>query len=77
MGWCPYKKREIWGSWVAQSVKRLILGFSSGRDLTVREFEPRIGLSADGVEAAWDSLSFPLSLSLHPSPTCVLSPKNK
>ena len=43
--------------WGAQLVKRPALGFGSGRDLTVREFEPRIGLGADGTEPAWDSLS--------------------
>ena len=38
-------------------VKRPALGFSSGHDLTVREFEPLIGLCADSVEPAWDSFS--------------------
>ena len=32
------------GAWVARSVKRPTLGFGSGHDLTVPEFEPRIGL---------------------------------
>ena len=36
----------------------------STHDLTVCEFEPRIGLSAVGVEPAWDSLSPSLSLPL-------------
>ena len=45
----------------AQSVERPTLGFSSGHDLTVHEFEPRVGLHADGAEPAWDSLSQPLS----------------
>ena len=49
------------GAWVAQSVKRLTLGFSSGRDLTVCEFEPHIGLCADSAEPAWDSVSLTLS----------------
>ena len=40
-----------------QSVKHPTLGFSSGHDLTVVEFEPRIGLCAGGAEPAWDSLS--------------------
>ena len=58
---------------VAQSVKHLTLGFSSGHDLEVHEFEPRIRLCTDSVEPAWDlslplSLPFPqLSLSLFPS----------
>ena len=30
------------GAWVAQSVKRPTLGFGSGPDRAVREFEPRI-----------------------------------
>ena len=50
------------GAWVAQSGKRLTLGFSSGHDLPVRGFKPRMGLCAGGTEPAWDSLSFPLSL---------------
>ena len=48
---------------MAQSVKRLTLGFSSGHDLTVREFGPRAGLCADNMESAWD-FSLPLSLPL-------------
>ena len=35
---------QSWGSWVTQSVKCLTLGFSSGHDLMVREFETRAGL---------------------------------
>ena len=38
--------------------------FDSGHDLTVHEFEPRVGLSAVGTEPALDPLSPPLSLSL-------------
>ena len=51
------------------------LDFGSGRDRTVGEFEPRVGLCADSVESAWDSLplAFLLSLSLSLS----LSLKNK
>ena len=52
--------------WMAQSVERPPLDFSSGDDLTVRAFKPHIGLHADSVEPAWDSAS--LSLSLFPSP---------
>ena len=40
------------GAWVAQSVKRPTLGFSSGHDLTVCEFEPHIGLCDDSTEPA-------------------------
>ena len=51
--------------WVAQSVKHLTLDFSSGHDL-----ELRIGLCADSMEPAWDSLSpLPLCTSL----PCALS----
>ena len=53
-----------WGAWVAQSVQHLILDFSSGHDLMVCETEPCIGLCADGMETAWDSLSLLLSLPL-------------
>ena len=49
---------------MVQSVKHLTFGFDSGHDLTVREFEPHVGLCADSVEPAWDSVSLSLSLSL-------------
>ena len=45
------------GAWAALSVKRPTLDFGSGDDLTVRGFEPRVGLCADSAEPAWDSLS--------------------
>ena len=50
-------------------VKRPTLHFGSGHDLTVRGFEPRIGLCADSSEPAWDSVS----LSPCPSPACSIS----
>ena len=46
---------------MAQSVKHLTLGFGSGHELTVREFEPSIWFCADSGEPAWDSLSPSLS----------------
>ena len=49
---------------MAHSVELLTLNFSSGHDLMVCEFEPCIGLHADSMEPAWDSLSHPLSLPL-------------
>ena len=55
------------GVWEAQSVQRVTLDSSSGRDRTVRETEPRVGLCADSTEPAWDSLSPPLSLHTPPS----------
>ena len=59
-----------WGAWVPQLVKRLTLGFGSGHGLLVCEFKPRIGLCADSVEPAWDSLCLPLPL---PPPVLSLS----
>ena len=44
-------------TWVAQSVERPALDFSSGHDPTVRGFEPHIGLHTESVESAWDSVS--------------------
>ena len=65
---------------MAQSVKRQMLGFSSGHDLMVHEFKPCIGLCADRAESAWDSFSAPpllmLSLSLSLS-LCVCLRRNK
>ena len=46
------KFRPPRGAWVAQSVKRLTLDFGSGHDLTLHEFEPRVGLYAVSVEPA-------------------------
>ena len=57
-----FKKHKGRGAWVAQSVKCLTLGFSSGHDLRVFGIGPHIGLCADSAEPAWDSP--PLSLSL-------------
>ena len=61
-----YQRR---GTWVAQSVKCRTLGLSSVHDLTVCGIEPCIGLCADSVEPAWDSLS--PSLSLPPCTLCL------
>ena len=49
---------------MAQLVKRLTLGFSSGHDLIVPKFKPHFELCADSAEPAWDSLSPSLSASL-------------
>ena len=51
------------GAWVAQLVKRLTLGFSSGHDLTMWEFEPRLRVRADSMEPAWGSVSLLCALS--------------
>ena len=37
---------DIWGTWVAQSVKCLTLGFGSGHDLMGQEIKPHIKLPA-------------------------------
>ena len=60
------KNVDAWWAWVAQSVKRLTLGFGSGHDLTICGIEPCVRLCTDSSEPAWDSL-FP-SLCLCPSP---------
>ena len=61
------------GAWLAQLVKHLSFGFSMGHDVTVCEFELCIGLCADRMEPAWDSLSLPLSLSVPPLLVLLLS----
>ena len=48
---------------MAQSVKHLTLGFRSGHDLMVHEFEPHSELRTDSMEPAWDFLSPSLSAS--------------
>ena len=50
------------GAWVAQAGECLTLGFGSGHDLMVHEFEPLIGLCADSEKLAWDSRSPSLSV---------------
>ena len=39
-----------------QSVKRPTLDFGLGPDLKVREIKPRVRLSADSADPAWNSL---------------------
>ena len=53
-------------AWVAQLVECPALDFGSGHDLTVREFEPRVGLHA----GHGGCLGFSLSLFLSPSSLC-------
>ena len=49
------------GARVAQSVKHPTLDFGSDHDLMVHGIEPHMGLCADSMEPAWDSLSPSLS----------------
>ena len=57
-------ERKRCGTWVAQLVEHPIPDFGSGCDLLVDEFKAQVGLCADSMEPAWDSLSSPLSLLL-------------
>ena len=63
-------RRVKMGTWMTQSLKPLTLGFSSGHDLTVREFESCVTVSADSLRPEV-CYRFFLSLS-HPIP-CFLS----
>ena len=54
---------------MVQWVKSLCFGMGSGHDLMVCETEPHIGLCADSVEPACDSVS--LSLSAPPPLVCA------
>ena len=67
-GVCVHEK-VCAGGYLGILVEHLILGFGSGHDLLVHEFEPPMGLCADRVEPARDSLSLSLSLPL----SCSLS----
>ena len=58
------QKGKWWGHLGGSVTSRPTLDFGSGDDLTVFEFESRIGLHAASAEPAWDSLSFSRSLSL-------------
>ena len=67
----PYFRSKARGTWVAQSGKRLTLGFSWGHNLTVQEMRPHVRLCTDNTEPAWDSLSLRISLLF--LPTCARS----
>ena len=69
----PDRNYILRGTRVAQLVKCLTLGFSSGHDLTVHEFEFHISLCADSAEPAWYSLLLSLSLSAPPLLALFLS----
>ena len=69
------KKGWIRGAWVARSIKWATLGFGSGHDPRVLEFRPCVGLSADSMEPAWDSLS--LFLCCSPSLPLKINKKRK
>ena len=56
---------DFWGTWVARSVKRQTLGFSSGHDLMVHEFESHVRLCADS-RSLLGILCLLLSLPLFP-----------
>ena len=49
---------------MAQSVRLPTLDFSSGHDFMGHEIEAYLGLCADSVVSAWDSLSLSLSFFL-------------
>ena len=68
------QQKFSWDAWVAQLVKCLTLDFSSGYDLTVCGFEPRMGFCTDSAEPAWNFLS--PSLSAPPLLTHALSLSN-
>ena len=63
------------GTWATQWVKHPTLGFCSGHDFTVHEFEPHVGLCAGSAEPGWDCLSPSLSAPL--LLTHSLTQKNK
>ena len=55
-----------WGAWGAPLIKRPTLDFGLGHDLMVRRLKSYVGLRADSVEPAWDSLSPSLLVPLPP-----------
>ena len=62
LGEMRLKGNHVWGAWVAQSMKRLTLESSSGRDLEVVRSSPALGC-ADSAETPKDlSLPHPLLL---------------
>ena len=67
------KKLTSRGARVAQLIKCRTLGFGSGHDLRVPEFESRARLCPERAEPVWDSLSPSLSLPLPYSFACILA----
>ena len=58
-------RKHLWGTWVAQLVKRPTLGFGSGHDLMLCVFKSHVGLCAGRDEPSWDSLSLPVFLKIN------------
>ena len=50
--WELVRSEDSRGSWVAQSVERLTLGFGSGHDFMVHEFQPHVWLCTDNANPA-------------------------
>ena len=73
---CQSSLKCLWSPGAPGWLSRLRSDFGSGHDLTVCEFEPRVGLCADGSEPG-ACFGFCVSLSLRPFPTCSLSQINK
>ena len=55
--WPPLRLKNKMGEPGGLCRPGIRLGFSSGHELTVHEFEPRLGLCADREPTAWDSPS--------------------
>ena len=68
------KQEPTGGARLARWVKLPTLDVSSGHDLMVREMEPRVGLCADSMDPAWDSLSPCLSAPLPLTHMCPHAP---
>ena len=68
----PVFERVTEGTWVAQSVKRLTLGFRSRHDLLVHGFKPLVGLCHSVLQCG-TCLGFSLPLSAPPLLTLSLS----
>lgn len=49
--------KYLWGTWGAQQVKYLTLGFSSGHNLTAPEMETQVRLCADNTHMRMHPLS--------------------
>ena len=67
----PFKLGEVWGR--LGGLPRCASDFGSGHDLIVREFKPRIGLSAVTTESSLDPLSLSLSAPTSHSHVLTLS----
>ena len=67
-------KHKSWGAWMVQSVRQLILDFSSGHDFRVKGLRSMSGSYTGHGACLGFSLPLPLPFPLNSVNTCMLAP---